>query len=350
MRTKTAGVLSWLCTAMAVMTGAAQQPAQPPRTGEGADVPVVRISTDYVLLDVLVEDKKTHQLVGNLESRDFQVEEDGARQTVTSFSLDLLPLSVVFLFDLTQTVHPILKPLADGATEILGHLKPQDEVAVMAFSSHTELLQGFTLDRRLAGAAIETASQMASKEATFLHEDMWEALDQALKAQTPKSRKVLVWLTDGTSNFDNLVTRKAFGKQAPAHLHGKEEATAKLLHTDVAVAALVDRSILTDALITYTDANPLSALGGGRFGEIDNYAAMTGGPALKTSKKEVAQKLAQLIDELRGRYEIGYRPPQAEGSVRFRAVKVSLTDEALRRLGYTRESELTVRARRGYFR
>jgi len=257
---------------------------------------------------------------------------------------------VVFLFDLTQTVHPILKPLAEGATEILGHLKTQDEVAVMTFSSHTELLQDFTQDRGLAAAAISKASRMESKEATFIHEDLWEALDQALKAKTPESRKVLVWLTDGTSNFENVVTRKVYGKQAPPHLHNKEEATDRLLHADVAVAALVDRSVLTDALITYTDANPISLLGGGRFGEINGYAAMTGGPALKTTKKEVAQKLAALIDELRGRHEIGYRPSRAGTAEQFRAVKVSLTDEALRKLGFAKQSEVSVRARRGYFR
>jgi uncharacterized membrane protein len=69
------------------------------------------------------------------------------------FSRDQLPLSVVFLLDLTETVQPILKPLAEGAVEILGHLKPQDQVAVMVFSSHTELLQDFTTDRQLAPEA-----------------------------------------------------------------------------------------------------------------------------------------------------------------------------------------------------
>jgi len=84
---------------------------------------------------------------------------------------DQLPLSVVFLFDLAETVRPTLKPLAQGAYEMLGHLKPQDEVSIMVFSSHTELLQGFTTDRALASAAIARASEMKSTEGTFIHED-----------------------------------------------------------------------------------------------------------------------------------------------------------------------------------
>ena len=71
-------------------------------------------------------------------------------QNISYFAHDRLPLSVVFLFDLTETVQPILKPLAEGARNILSHLRPQDEVSVMVFSSHTELLKDFTTDRTLA--------------------------------------------------------------------------------------------------------------------------------------------------------------------------------------------------------
>ena len=129
-----------------------------------------------------------------------------------------------------------------GAYEMLGHLKPQDEVSIMKFSSHTELLQDFTTDRALASAAIEKASEMKSKEGTFIHEDMYEAIDQAMKSAVPESRRVLVWLTDGTANFVNSLTQKTIGKQAPARLHTKEETTTKLLHSGVVVAVLIDGS------------------------------------------------------------------------------------------------------------
>jgi hypothetical protein len=55
-----------------------------------------------------------------LEAKDFQVAEDGNPQRISCFSHDQLPLSVVFLFDLTDTVRPTLKPLTHGAYEMLG--------------------------------------------------------------------------------------------------------------------------------------------------------------------------------------------------------------------------------------
>jgi glycerate kinase len=68
---------------------------------------------------------------------------------------------------------------------------------------------------------------MKSKEGTFIHEDMYEAIDQAMKSTVPESRRVLVWLTDGAANFENSLTQKTIGKQAPARLHTKEETTTK---------------------------------------------------------------------------------------------------------------------------
>ena len=161
----------------------------------------------------------------------------------------------------------------------------------MVFSSHTELLQNFTTDRALASAAIEKASAMKTGEGTFIHEDMYEAIDQASRSTVPESRRVMVWLTDGTSNFENSVTQKTIGQQAPAHLHTKEEATTKLLHSGVVVAALIDRSAKTDAFMAVTDVSPLSFLAGGRVGDINKYADATGGPVLKTSKKEITARL-----------------------------------------------------------
>lgn len=58
--------------------------------------------------------------------------EDGVLQKVTHFSRDQIPLSIVLAFDLTQTVQPVLRPLAIGADAALRHLKDEDEIAVIA--------------------------------------------------------------------------------------------------------------------------------------------------------------------------------------------------------------------------
>jgi VWFA-related protein len=233
---------------------------------------------------------------------------------------------------------------------MLSHLKPQDEVSIMVFSSHTELLQGFTTDRALASAAIEKASELKSKDGTFIHEDMYEAIDQAMKSTASESRRVLVWLTDGTANFENSFTKKTIGKQAPSRLHTKEETTIKLLHSGVVVAALIDRSAGTDAFLAAQDISPFSFIAGGRIGDINKYADLTGGPVLKSSKKEVAARLSELIDQLRGRYTLGYKPSTARPAGSFCKLQVTLTSDAYQEHMNSRKQDLLVRTKRGYYR
>jgi VWFA-related protein len=311
--------------------------------------PLIRVSTQFVVLDALVENRKTGAPVVDLKASDFEVLEDGKVQSISYFTHDQLPLSVVLLFDLTETVQPTLKPLAQGAHEMLAHLKPQDEVSVMVFSSHTELLQDFTTDRGLTSAAIERAAEMKSKEGTFIHEDMYEAIGQALKSTLPQSRRVLVWLTDGTANFENSLTKKTIGKQAPPHLHSREEATTRLLQSGESVAALIDRSAGTDAFLAAADVSPISFLMGGRTGDIKRYADLTGGPVLKTSKNEVAVRLAELIDQLRARYTLGYKPGSAKPAGSFCKVQVRLASASQERT-HSPKGDALVHSVSGYYR
>jgi VWFA-related protein len=339
-----------LLYASATTPGLAQENPQQAAISEQTAAPVIRVSSQLVVLDVLVKNKKTGASIDKLEAKDFVVREDGVPQQITAFSRDMLPLSVVFLFDLTDTVRPTLKPLAEGASEILGHLKPPDQVAIMVFSSHTELLQDFSQDHSLAAAAIAKASDMKSGEGTFIHEDMYEAVEQAMKSTPAESRRALVWLTDGTANLENSFTQKTIGPGAPPHLHSKQEAMNKLLQSGVSVAALIDRSPATDAFVAASFATPFAFMFGARVGDINHYADMTGGPVLNTSKKEVAARLAELLDQLRARYTLGYVPSSAKPAGTFCKTEVTLAVNAYKEHGGFRKSEAAVRARRGYYR
>jgi hypothetical protein len=117
------------------------------------------------------------------------------------------------------------------------------------------------------------------------------------------------------------------GRQAPAHLHTKEEATDKLLRSGVVVSELIERTAATDALIVAADATPFAMIFGARTGDIHKYADLTGGPVLNTSKKEAADRLAALIDELRGRYTLGYKPSTSKPVGTFCKVQLRLSGD-----------------------
>jgi Ca-activated chloride channel family protein len=312
--------------------------------------PTIRVDSQFVLIDALVENKKTGSSIDTLTAKDFQLSEDGVPQTISYFSRDQLPLSVVFLFDMTETVHAALKPLAQAALAILGHLKPQDEVAVMIFSSRTELLQDFTVNRSLAADAVKTASWMADVEGTFIDEDMYEAVNQALKTRLAGSRRVLVWLTDGTANYENSFTQSVIGQHSPARLHTQQEALVKLLQSEVVVSALIDRTAETNAAIMASNMGSSSFLSGTRVGDIQQYANATGGPVLSTDTKEAADRLALLLDQIRARYTLGYKPADTKPHGTFCKLSLQFSPEFRQEHPELRKPGLILLAKQGYYR
>ena len=213
------------------------------QTGEEG---LYRVTTRLVMVDAQVLDKKTGHAIPTLKAGDFQIYEDKTPQQIRAFSQDELPLSVVLLFDLTDSVRPVLKPLARGALAALEHLKPQDEIAVMTYSASAQLLQDFTTDRALAVNAIRNASKMESGEAAFFNEGIYQAAARLAKVN-PLRRRVIIWLTDDIPNFPSEEIRARYGRSLGKNkLHSENEAIEELVRTGTVVCTLLERSRISD--------------------------------------------------------------------------------------------------------
>jgi VWFA-related protein len=295
----------------------------------------IRVDVKLVQVDVQVLEKKTGRAVGSLTKDDFQVEENGIQQQIAKISRDQLPLSVVLLFDLTFSVQPVLKPLAAGALEALEHLKPEDEVAVMVYSAKTQVLQDFTTDRQLVVAAIQRASDMTSGEDAFFNEAVFEASEQLAKAKNPESRRTIIWLTD---NVPNVPSNKQ---------HSEKEAFHEVFESGAVISALVERSGASDFFIVTYTKNPVFAPFRMKNppGDVFKYAQATGGDVMKTGKGDVSTKLAQIIDEIRTRYTLGYYPSVKQAKSKFCEIRVRIKPETVKRKG-----PLVVRTKKGYYR
>jgi hypothetical protein len=111
---------------------------------------------------------------------------------------------------------------------------------------------------------------------------------------------------------------------------------------------VIDRTPATDMTLLVLDANPLGMMFGGRTGDIRKYAELTGGPVLDTSKKEIAIRLAQLVDQIRTRYTIGYKPSMAKPEGKYCKLQLQLNPSTLKaRADF---SKLRVRTKQGYYR
>ncbi len=300
-----------------------------------AGAQVIHISVDLVQLDAQVLEKKTGRPVGSLNKDDFQLYEDGVPQQITQLSRDQLPLSVVLLFDLTWSVQPVLKPLASGALQAMQHLKPEDEVAVMVYAAKAQLLQDFTTDREQVVTAIQKASEMESGDAALFNEAIFQTAEQLSKAKNPRSRKVIIWLTDNVPNIP------------PGSVHSERDAFQKVFETGTVVSALVERSGISDFFTVTFSKNP--AFAPFRMhnppGNVYKYAERTGGEVMKSNKDEISTKLAQLIDEIRTRFTLGYYPAVQQPKGKFCKIKLRIRPETEKR-----EGRMIVRTKQGYYR
>jgi VWFA-related protein len=307
--------------------------AQEPQTT--ADDEVIRVNVELVQVDVQVLEKKTGCPAGALSKEDFQLYEDGVQQKIAELSRNQLPLSVLLLFDLTDSVRPVLKPLATGALQALQHLKPEDEVAVMVYAASAQLLQDFTTDRAQVVSAIEKASGMESGEPAFFNEGIFQASAQLGKASNPKSRRTIIWLTD---NVPNIPSDRE---------HSENDAFREAFETGTVISTLLERSAISDFFIATFSKNPM--FGPFRMhnppGDVYKYAERTGGEVMKSGKEEVSTKLAQLIDEIRTRYTLGYYPSAKQPKGKFCQIKIRITAETQKR-----EGRLLVRTKQGYYR
>lgn len=316
--------------------------------------PVFRATSELVLLDVQVIHNETNTAGGDLRAKDFALFEDGLPQKILFFGRDQLPLSVVLLFDLTQSDHGVLHRLSAGARSALDHLKPEDEVAVMVYAASAQLLSGFTTDRARAAAAIARAAAMKSYDAAFFNEAVYQAASQLEKSANPSSRRVILWLTDNLPNFPTnhhlQNNDKGLGGAPP---HTEADAMRKLHESGTVVMPLLLKDRLWRLLlIGWTprrDADEFSREHPDRKdyspGDATKYAELTGGFAFSMRGKQVKERMAEMIDSLRARYTIGYRPSEEKPAGTFCRVKVELAPSAP-----LRPQEWRVLARTGYYR
>ncbi len=99
---------------------------------------VLRASVNLVMVDATVK-TKAGNIMGDLKKENFELREDGVEQNVQIFGRDELPLSVALVLDLSDSIEPFLGPLRDAANTALRALKPEDEVALITFSTEAEL-------------------------------------------------------------------------------------------------------------------------------------------------------------------------------------------------------------------
>jgi VWFA-related protein len=287
------------------------------RAQEKDPVDVIRVDTNLVVFDAQVVDKKTGRVIGDLKKDDFELTDNGVRQQIDYFSRDELPLAIILLLDVSRSVRPIVHDVRDGALNALQRLKPEDQVAVMAFSERTRLAQDFTKDRELAARKIQEATATSVLgNGTFLPAALKEAARHMEHSKTPTSRRVIIVVTDNI---------------APS---GGQDTLHDIFESGAVVYGLIVRAAI---------GKVFNVVSFGQIKAVNKYAEETGGEVMGADKKEVDDKLGEMVDRLRSRYAIGFRPSDLNDNGKFRPVKITISTAK------KRKEKPIVLTRRGYY-
>ena len=284
-------------------------------------IDVVKVNTDLVVFDAQVIDKKTKRTLGDLAKEDFEITENGVRQEVSYLSRDELPLSIMLMLDVSGSVRPILHQIRDGALNALMRLKTEDEVAVMAFGTTYKLVQDFTKDRALISRQIEMATaddQLGS--GTFLASALESAATHMQRAPAPSSRRVIIIVTDNIAITPDRETKYIL---------------EELFESGTVVYGLIVKAAF---------GKVVKILSFGQLSKgVNDFVSQTGGELFGADKKEVDEKLGMVIDRLRARYAIGFRPADTNNDGKFRHVEIKISTVKKRK-----EKPLVI-TKRGYY-
>jgi len=162
-----------------------------PARAQQQDHGSIRVDVNLVMVDATVKSKAS-EIMANLKKEDFQVREDGVVQKLDVFSRDELPLNVVLVLDLSDSIGPFLGPLRDAANTALASLKSDDEVALLTFSTEAELRVPFTKDKsRIA----DQINGFKAGGATNINDGIFVAAQYLLKTP-PNGRRVIILISD----------------------------------------------------------------------------------------------------------------------------------------------------------
>ncbi len=272
----------------------------------------VTLHVDVKLVNVFVNvTDRNGAIVGGLAREDFAVTEDGRPQKIAVFERQSeLPLNLTLAIDTSGSVKKDLSEEADAARRFVrAILRPQDQMSLLQFATEVRELTPFTnkpaqIDRGL--------SQLHSDWATALYDAI---VLGAERLSSKDGRKVLVVVSDG----DDTAKSSTYAQALEA-----------ALRDEVMIYSIIDVPI---------EASAGRDLGGEHA--LITLAEQTGGKSFYVAEGGLDKAFAQVSDDLRTQYLIGYYPRNQEPGRTFHRIEVKVPRAAAQ--------DFNIRHKAGYY-
>jgi VWFA-related protein len=268
-----------------------------------------RATTDIVTVDVSVRDRS--RVVTGLTAADFEVSDNGVRQTVVDVSYGKLPVDITIALDISLSVEgERLAQLRRAVGQLMGDLGADDRLSLIAFNVRPTRIVDFTRDVAEVDRAI---AALAAGGGTSI----WDATAVSLSAPHPPGRRhLLVLFTDGqdTTSFTSPEQLMPLAQRMNTTISSVVPQRIRfLVRSDTGIGAQILRRLAAD----------------------------TGGTSIPmtSARQNLTEAFERLLDSFRSTYVLHFQP-QGVAQTGFHTLEVAVVGKP----------DYTVVARRGYVR
>jgi len=270
------------------------------------------LHVDVKLVNIFVNvTDKDGAIVGNLTRDDFAIFEDGRPQQIAIFEKQSeVPLNLTLAIDTSGSVQKDMSE-EEGAAKRFAQaiLRPQDQMSVLQFATTVHELTPFTNKLAVIDRGLH---ELHSDWATALY----EAISVGAERLGPKQgRKVLVVISDG----DDTAKTSTYA-----------DALEAALRNEVMIYSIIDVPI---------EASAGRDIGGEHA--LITLAEQTGGKHFYVGDGGLDKAFAQVSDDLRTQYLVGYYPRRQDAGADFHRVVVTIPRAA--------PDEFNIRNKTGYY-
>jgi hypothetical protein len=176
------------------------------------------------------------------------------------------------------------------------------------------VLLDFTNDRDRIASAVRQAATMKSPQVAFFNEAVYQATNQLAKLDAASYRQPFVGSPTTTPTLRRQRT------DGPPIWRKTLSFTPKTKRTRRCIPPTPD-------LCHQSGCEKSNAANGGKYpaGDIGEYTERTAGLVLKAGKANIDAKVGELLDAIRSRYVVSFRPAENTKPGEFRRIEVRLT-------------------------
>ena len=303
--------------------------------GETVEGDTIRINTSLVTVPVSVMDR-SGKYVPDLQRRDFHVFDNGVEQRIAYFATVDQPFTVVLLIDTSGSTHFRMDEIQDAAISFVNQLKDADRVMVMSFDDQIRVLTEPTNNRDDLIRAIRRTRTGGGTR-------LYDAVDIVLKQKLSliSGRKAVVLFTDGVDTTSHHASYSSTIREAQ-----ESEGAVYSVAYDTSDGLMGPGGRFPGGRGGMILNLPFPGSGGGRGGPggggsnpgdykrageyLHEIAQESGGRYFRgDTVVGISSAFAQVAEELRRQYSIGYYPTPVGQPGQRREIKVRVSEPNL---------------------